>query len=305
MTAPVPAVERAVRILERMAAAPRKRFTAAELASALGIHRATCFSIVSCLVSFGILDRDERKTYSLGRTLLRLGAATADQFPGVAEARRESFSLGNELDVAVLLCAARGASMLELERVNADTTQFRFPSRDQMVVPIDPPLGAIFVAWSSPEAIEEWLQRAPSTATPSDMEAFRRSVAAVRARGYSIGSETEVQLQLRGILARLKDQQDRDRLATALELADLVRLGYEDPRSDRSRNGQPIDHLIGPIFDESGQVAMTITVFGRAGQITTKNIACYAQPLLESCARITKASGGLQPTTPRTLGTPV
>jgi DNA-binding IclR family transcriptional regulator len=46
VAAPVPAVERADRILAVMAAAPRTRFTAAELASALNIHRSTCFSLL-------------------------------------------------------------------------------------------------------------------------------------------------------------------------------------------------------------------------------------------------------------------
>ena len=74
MAAPVPAVARAARILDAMADAPRRRFTAAELASALGIHRATCFSIVSCLTGLGLLVRDPiRKTYALGPGLVHLG----------------------------------------------------------------------------------------------------------------------------------------------------------------------------------------------------------------------------------------
>jgi DNA-binding IclR family transcriptional regulator len=145
------------------------------------------------------------------------------------------------------------------------------------------------------DAIEEWLCRAPATASADDMEAYRRSVTAVRARGYSIGSEVEVEVQLDEILARFDANDATGRHALALELADLVRTG--PPAADDRRPGanRAIGHLIGPIFDQSSQVVMTLTIFGRPGQIINSNISEYAKPLLEASARVTDAVGGRWP----------
>src|SRR5579863_4797969 len=105
MAAPVPAIDRANRILQTLARYPRRQFTSAELAAETGIHRATCFSILACLSELGLLARDpSRKKYSLGAELLRLGAVTAEQFPGIRQLRREMFKLADELDVGGLIC---------------------------------------------------------------------------------------------------------------------------------------------------------------------------------------------------------
>jgi DNA-binding IclR family transcriptional regulator len=290
MAAPVPAVERAARILDLMAGSPGREFSAAQVATDLGIHRATCFSILACLAKLDLVRRDpEKKTYTLGPRLLRLGTASASRYRGFAAARREIFRLAEELDVGVLLCAREGWEMVLLDRIGDDQSGFNVPPPEVVTASIGPPLGAIFVAWSAPLEINEWLARSPAGSREADLESFRRSVAAVRARGYSIGSETEVEMQLEQILARLQQGERAERLAIALELADLVRTGAEGgPRPD----GQPIDHLIGPIFDPVGEVALTITMFGRPGQIHGGNVGVYADPLLEGCARATKALGG-------------
>ncbi|HEX4219023.1 MAG TPA: helix-turn-helix domain-containing protein [Acidimicrobiales bacterium] len=289
MAAPVPAVERANRLLEVMAASPRSRFTAAELASALDIHRSTCFSLLSCLAELDLVHRDPiGKTYCLGPGLLGLGAAAADHYPGIADARREMYRLAYELDVGGLICTAVDSDMVMLDRVGSDDPAFAMPTIDQVRAPLAPPIGAIFVAWSSPDGIQSWMDRAPVTASAADTESYLRSVAAVRARGFSIGSEIEVKLQLEEILGRLRQNGRTQRLAAALELADLVRLGLAAPDDEASGSDQTIDHLIGPIFDRSGQVYLTITIFGRPGQIHGTNLNDYAEPLLAACARLTR-----------------
>ncbi|HLY84155.1 MAG TPA: helix-turn-helix domain-containing protein [Acidimicrobiales bacterium] len=296
MAAPVPAVERANRILDMLAQNPRKSFPCADLASTLGIHRATCFSILACLAQLGLVERDQlRKTYSLGPELVRLGTAAVDRYPGVSQARLELFGLARLLDVGGLLCVPVGPEFVIVDRVGCEVHAFGVPGAEQVRVPLAPPIGAIFVAWSMQDAIEEWLSRAPATASADDMEAFRRSVTAVRARGYSIGSEVEVKVQLDEILARFRGNDATGRHALALELADLVRTGQlavDDPVPDANR---AIGHLIGPVFDQNSQVIMTFTIFGRPGQINHSNISDYAKPLLEAGARVTDAVDGRWP----------
>jgi DNA-binding IclR family transcriptional regulator len=302
VVAAVPALERAHRILDLMARTPRRSFSAAELGNAVGIHRATAHSILACLAGLGLVHRDAaRKTYRLGPELVRLGGAAEGQYDGLDDARSELHELARRLDVGGLVCVVVDDEIVIPEFVGGNVPEYGLPSVDRARVPLAPPIGAIFYAWSSADEIEEWLSRAPSSASKEDLESYRRSVPAVRARGYSIGSDVEFELQLEEVLAALEEPRSADRLALALRLADLVRAerpGRAGPNRVDS-GARPIGHLIGPIFDADGRVVMTLTVFGRPGQITESNVATYADPLLASSARVTKATGGRWPHTSR------
>ena len=185
--------------------------------------------------------------------------------------------------------------MVIIDRVRGREAQYGMPPIDVTAVPLAPPIGAVFVAWSSPLVIEEWLSRAPATATSADRESYARSVAAVRARGFSIGSEVEVELQLEEVLSRLGLEQATNRLTAALELADLVRIGRQAPATHTAQTSAAVGHLIGPIFDEGGQVVMTLSIFGRAGQIQSDALDDFSIPLLSACRRVTKTVGGAWP----------
>jgi DNA-binding IclR family transcriptional regulator len=294
LAAAVPALERAHRILDAMAQEPRRSFSAAELAKGVGIHRATAHSIMSCLASLGFVHRDPvTKAYSLGPELVRLGGVAAEQYDGLEAASRELHGMASELDVGGIVCVQVGDELVIPVRVGVGRAEHRVPGAVHARVPMVPPIGAIFVAWSPPDEIQQWVSRSPASATPDDVESYRRSVAAIRARGYSIGSEVEFELQLEELLAGFDaPETDRaDRLAFALRLADLVR----DERPGRGANGgrsTPIGHLIGPVFGPDGRVAMTLTIFGRPGQITEGDLAAYAEPLVAATGRVTRAIGG-------------
>lgn len=292
MVAAVPALERAHRILDAMAQEPRRSFSAAELAKVVDIHRATAHSIMSCLAGLGFVHRDPAtKTYRLGPELVRLGGAATEQYDGIEAARRELHDMASELGVGGVACVLVGDELVIPERVGVGLSEYAVPSALHARVPMVPPIGAIFVAWSPPDEIEEWVNRSPASATADDRESYRRSVAAIRARGYSIGSEVEFARQLEELLAGFDrpEAEPADRLALALRLADLVR--HERPGGGREGT-KPIDHLIGPVFGPDGRVVMTLTIFGRPGQITESDLGTYAEPLVAASDRVTQAVGG-------------
>jgi DNA-binding IclR family transcriptional regulator len=305
MAASVPAVERANRILQHLAASPQQCFSAAEVAAAVGVHRATCFSILAVLADAGLVDRDAvRKTYRLGPELVRLGAAACGQYRGFPDAKREMYALTRELDAGGLVCATAGGEIVILERIGEHDDAFDLPRVGQAQVPFAPPVGGIFVAWSPSEVIEAWLDRAPADASAEDIESYRRSLPAIRARGYSIGSLADVQLQLKEVLARLESGDATERLTVALELADYIRRGRVEPPGGRrggadGRNGSgrlgQFDHIVAPVFDANCEVAMTLTLYGRPEQITEDNVSTYADPLMEAAARVTRAANGRWP----------
>jgi DNA-binding IclR family transcriptional regulator len=296
VVAAVPALERAHRILDAMAQEPRRAFSAAELAKVVGIHRATAHSIMACLAGLGFVHRDPATTaYRLGPELVRLGGMAAEQYDGIDAARRELHDMAVQLGVGGVACVVVGDEMVIPERVGVGHPEYGVPTALHARVPLVPPIGAIFVAWSPPDEIEAWVDRSPESATAEDRESYRRSVAAIRARGYSIGSEVEFELQLEELLAGFDgpDADPADRLALALRLADLVR----DERAgegngDGDGDGKAIDHLIGPVFGADGRVVMTLTIFGGPGQITESTLATYAEPLVAASDRVTQSIGG-------------
>jgi DNA-binding IclR family transcriptional regulator len=286
MAAPVPAVERANRILQVLACQPGESLTATEVATAVGIHRATCFSILACLAETGLVHRDEAtKTYRLGPELIRLGTAARYQHPGLAAARREMCRLAVELGVGGLICVLIGDEIVVLERIGEHDEAFGLPAVEHTRARFAPPLGGIFVAWSGPEAIDGWLSRARPTATAGDLESYRRSLAAIRSRGWSIGSQADVELQIQELVAKLESGDDGERLAVALELADFVRQGRPAP-------ARPSGHLVAPVFDDQGEVAMTLTLYGRHNQIADGNVSAYADALVAAADRVTHEAGG-------------
>src|SRR5205823_1625778 len=56
-------------------------------------------------------------------------------------------------------------------------------------LPLVPPLGTVFVAWSSPSEIDEWLRRLGPSAADAELTRYREAVETVRQRGYSLGLE--------------------------------------------------------------------------------------------------------------------
>jgi DNA-binding IclR family transcriptional regulator len=198
--------------------------------------------------------------------------------------------MARDLDVGVLVCLRRGWQMVFAERVGTDPA-FGLPDPRRAHVPLAPPHGGIFVAWSSPEEIEDWVGRARPGSSPEDLESYRRSVGAIRARGYSVGSDVEFELQLEEVLSRLGSDDAGQRLVAALQLADLVRVAPGGSTVSRPE----VVHLIGPVFDASGQVVLTVALFGRPGQITDAERDRFLVPLLDACADATRAGGGTWP----------
>jgi DNA-binding IclR family transcriptional regulator len=295
---PVPAVERAGRILSLLASQPGRDLTVSQVAAELGLSKATCFATLVCMTSMGWVVRDEaRKMYGLGPELVRLGWASIEQVPGIAVARREMFALARDLNVGCFVCRLVGDDMVILDRAGLEVGAFDLPALDALRVPASPPLGSVYYAWSSPSEIQAWLHRAGHVGSKQELEANRLALSAIRERGYSIGGGIEVQLQLEHLLERLGTSHRDERLRLALTLADLVR---GTPAIGEPGSHHPISHLLAPAFGADRGVALTLTIVGRPGQVHDGNVERYAKPLLAAMDRITASIGGRHPDRART-----
>jgi len=291
MATAVPALRRADQILRLLCAEPGRALTVSAMAAASGMPKATCFAQLACLAELGWVEREESsKTYRPGPELVHLGWASIEQVPGVDVARREMFALTERLDVGCFACRLVGTDMVILDRAGAESREFDLPSLDALRVPATPPLGSVYFAWSPQPVIDDWLARVGGTAGAPEFEAHRRALAAIRARGYSIGGGMEVALQVEQLIERIGRSSASERLELAITVADLVRGAPGGQHAE-----YPVTHLIAPAFDAAGRVVLTLTIVGRPGQVNGGNVENFARPLLASLGRVTAAIGGRRP----------
>jgi DNA-binding IclR family transcriptional regulator len=295
----VPAVERAAQILELLAERPHLPHTAAQIATALGIHRATAHATATALTELDLLTRDEEtKTYLLGPGAVRIGTAAVNRYPGARAAREEMYRLSRELELSCLVCVRAGDDMVAIDHVGSDELPSRPRVRDGERYPLRPPAGTVFWAWEPEPAIEAWLTRTAPDASQAERAVYRDTLATVRERGYSHGAESEVELDGIELVRRLeRASSDRERARLAQALAAVLRAGP----GGRSA-GAPdmaVNYVIAPVFGPAGEVVMALTLYGRPGQLTVANAQRYAEPLLAATRALTAAIEGTAPGTRR------
>lgn len=128
----IPAVERAVEVLEALADRPHS--TISDLAGALPIPRSTIYRILNSLHARDMVTRDTAGAYALGPRLIRLARGVRSGVDLVSLARPEMAALANALNCAVKLSvldddAALVVAISESPQTYSVTTQVgrRFP----------------------------------------------------------------------------------------------------------------------------------------------------------------------------------
>ena len=159
MARPAPAAARTTEILDFLASHPGRSFSLSELSRRLDINKASAHAICHALCEAGYLVRHPtRKDYSLGPATIAVGQAARSQNPALDFARDEMGELAVELDLGCFACGAMGDEIVILDRAG-HRRPFGVDVAVGHRVPLVPPLGTVFVAWSPPEEIDEWLRR--------------------------------------------------------------------------------------------------------------------------------------------------
>lgn len=294
MATPVPAVERAGRILALLADEQPLRLSA--IAQRLEIHKATCAAILTELAAGELVTRHpDGPTWSLGPRLVALGAASAAQHTGFAAARREMHELARALDLGCFATVPLGDEMVVLDQVAPPAlADLAATLPIGLRAPLGPPLGTIFHAWAPDDVVETWLARDDE---PAERERLRQTLRTVRLRGWSLGSRVELQLPLDAVLERLAHAEEpAERVAIAMELAELVRREHDDPaRVVDDAAGRGAQLLLAPVFGPGGRVVLSLTLFGRPSRFGPREVPRYAAALVEAARRVTAAIGGHEP----------
>ncbi len=294
MSRPAPGVERAVLILNFLAAHPGEEFSLSELARRLELSKATCHAVLTTLTAAGYLIRHPtRAVYRLGPALIALGSAAEQGFAAVDFAREEMRSLADRLQLECLATAAVGEEIVVLARAGVEAplgVSVRLGQR----LPLVPPLGTVFLAWSPPADIDAWLLRVGAGATDRQLDRYRAAVAAVRRRGFAVALDPQARIRLGAVLAELAEAPQRagrraQELVAGLAAEEYALVELEGARTYR------VNHIAAPVFGPDGGVVLALTLVGLPPQLEPADVPHYALDLCRSAALVTKAIHGRPP----------
>ena len=280
-----PAVERSVAVLNHLAAHPGEKLTLSEIARDLGLNKATLHAILSALADAGYLVRDAaRKSYGLGPALIALGNAASATQPAVDYALPEMQALTDELGLDCVASAPIHDEIVILAR-SGTPRPFGVYVLPGQRLPLSPPIGTVFVAWSSQQEIDHWLGRLGPEVRKDALQRHRATVDAVRARGYSVGLE--------GAARGGRSPQGR-----ALTLEEGVRsVRSEEYALVELQPGDSyrVNHIGAPVFGPDGAVTTALFIIGFPGRISGAEVARIAERLTAATERITKGIHGRAP----------
>lgn len=261
----IPAVERAVRVLDYLAAHPDRRFNVSELARRLEINKASCHAVVLTLVECKYLVRhSEDKSYSLGPAVVPLAQAAIDPHRGLDEAKEEIRNLSLQFGVAGLVSGVVDDEILIL--ANSGGTSARPVYQVGQRLPLVPPMGMIFLAFDTGRAVDRWLRRSGVGNDGAERRRYLEALTTVRERGYILAVESDIRSQLL----------------------------HESRRARRPDDPRRHDLLMVPVFGPDGRVALALTAQGPPTRGTTL-MADIAPAILGAADRVTHAIGGRPP----------
>jgi DNA-binding IclR family transcriptional regulator len=281
-----PAVERSIAVLNFLAAHPEDRYTLSEIARSTDLNKATLHAILGALTESGfVLREEERKTYGLGPALVALGGAAVEANPAVQLAVPHMQALSDELGLDCVASTAIEDQIVILQRTS-NPGPFGIEIQPGQRLPMSPPLGTVFVAWSSSSEIDHWLAMVGPSASKADIKRYRQAVDSVRARGYSLGLGPEPIRRVEAPRERRRSLEENVRAIRVDEYA-LVEL-------DHSATYR-LNHIGAPIFGPNGRVLLALFLIGFQGDIPAAEVPRYAERLRYSCAAVTEKIGGREP----------
>jgi len=291
---PSPAVLRACEVLRQMIEQPARSFTVSELSRAAAVPRASCDAILQALAVHRFVTRsaDDRR-YELGPGSIELGEAARVANPALGAAKVEAEQLARTLGACVAVSVHDGHTARVVE-VFDFAPLFAARARVGQTIPLVPPFGAVFVAWDDAEA-EAWMARAGDSLEPAERDGYRRALAAIRRRGYSVSIATPLHA-LEDTVATLSRSPETDDARRARDelIREVMHSAYlpADPDAGAAvRVGQ----ISAPVFDRAGRVAASLLVPGPEREITPSDLRALAGRLVEAAIRATRDAGGLEP----------
>ena len=195
MTTTVPAIERAMRILNVFKDS-QVEFGVTELSRLLDINKSTVHGIVQTLSSYRMLEQDPlTRKYSLGPGLVELGGLAQTRLDLRKTAKPYLEQLMEKTRETVLLGVFEHGGITILDAVEPPRELRITVAAGQRMPYSAGSFGRAFLAWMSDEEVERLLAgqglKKYTDASIVDPEEYRAALSEVRRRGYAVDDTEE------------------------------------------------------------------------------------------------------------------
>jgi DNA-binding IclR family transcriptional regulator len=266
----VPAVDRAIEILELLADRPQERLGLSDIARALAMNKASCHATLTLLADRGYLIRHSDKTYSLGPAILPLANSFLHGHDALPNARAEMAALSRDLNLGCVASGVVDDEIVVFAHTSAPGSygvNMRVGTRFALV----PPVGTVFLAWSGRERVRRWLASISDEVTADERARYLDALAIIRDRGYSVALGSS----------------GTDRASARTHVDDYLLFELDE------RQRLPITHVAAPVFDPEGTVRMALTIVGFHDQLTSDDVPKVAQRLLAATRQVARITWGI------------
>ena len=294
---PSPQTDRVVDLMEMIAAQPERGVSLAEVTRGLGVHKASCHSMLASLVRSGWLLRDPTsKAYTLGPALVRLGSAASSRFPALDVARPAMAELAAQTGGHVI------AFQVDTDHVTVvhQVRNLRVPAtpmRLGMELPTRPPYGAGLISFAAATEQARWLSELPADA----QRRYRDALVATRRRGYAVGLHVlpDIRLQELASLIRAAETGTRAAGRASSRLSDLAGALTEElinreewflPSISASKH-YDVSHIDAPVRGHDGSVLLMLSLVPVPSLQTGAQVKDLGARVLDVTHRLSAALG--------------
>ncbi len=276
-----PSAQRVIAILNFFADHPGQAFTLTDLVRSLRLSRATCHAFLTSLANAGYLFRASDKSYVLGPALAAIGQVAGENFSPLQVAQPEMRRLADEFD-AVCSAVFRERNDIVVREMATSRSNLGFTLPRDGRLPLRPPFGGIFLAWSPEPDVADWLAHLDPPATGEQLDQMRQGMAFVRQNGFQFTVRTprEQPQDLSSDWLFIEAMDERP-----IQLA----MGVEDDKSYR------IASVTSPVFGMAGKVAFVLVLVGFTDSRSGREIVAMGHRLREAADRISGFLGGRRP----------
>ena len=284
---------RAIMIIDFLAAHPTESFTLSELTEKLNISNGSAHRILKTLTEAKYLTRHPKhKTYSLGLAMVAIGQAALGRHSYVEVAHREIELLSKELNLQCMAISVVEDEILTIARSGRPQTAESI-TRVGERRPFVPPFGLVSIAWSSRQKQKNYIERSAWPKTDSRNDYLMHSMALVRKRGYSIAALGPTLHKIHAATLAYEETPYKDDLKLqSLEL--MGQLTNEELQlTDLPRDKKiQISHISAPVFNANGEVVLEIVVTGGSSFLTYEQVDHYRRRLCAVAEYVTSESYG-------------
>ena len=276
-----PSAQRVIAILNFFADHPGQAFTLTDVVRSLKLSRATAHAFLTTLANAGYLFRASDKSYVLGPAVAAIGQVANEFFSPLQVAQPEMRRLADEFD-AVCTAVFRERNDVVIRERATSRSHLGVSLQRGGRLPLRPPFGGIFFAWSPQAQAEAWLDQLDPPASPELRQQMMESMAFAREHGFQFTMQTRRELPPEDSSDWLFiEKMDERPVLLATQIA-----------ADQTYQ---VSSLTSPVFGPDGKIAFVLALAGISRTCTGAEILEFGEAIRSACDRISGFLGGKRP----------